>query len=111
MAVAYKNAKLAGSGTISTYATLYSTGAATTAVLSSITITNTGTADRIFRIGIMGSAGTPAVASGEALAWDFPLSPKDIITVDALALGNTQFIRCSSDSAEVNFMAFIAEIS
>jgi hypothetical protein len=111
VATSYKNAKLAGSGAIGTFATLYTTGAAT-AVISSLVVVNSGATARLYRIGLMGSAGTPAAASGECLAWDVTIAANDVVAIDiGISLSAGQFIRCSSDSADVNFHAFIAEIT
>ena len=58
MANTYKSAQLQGTASVSTYGTLYSTGASTSAVISSIVVCNTSASAVTYRIGLMGSAGT-----------------------------------------------------
>lgn len=112
MATTYKNAQVQGTASTGTYATLYNTGAATTAVISTIAIANGGTVDATYRIGIMDSAGTPLLASGHFIAYDTTVAGNDtaFITV-GIALSNTKYIRVSSSSANVNFNIFVSEIS
>lgn len=107
----YKNARLsAPAASTTTYATLYSTGASTTAVISTLTICNTGSVDALYRVGITDSAGSPSAASGEFLAYDATIQPGETAFVPTIALGNSQFIRCSASQTAVNFIAMISEI-
>jgi len=111
MATIYKDAQTAGTASTGTYATLYSTGAATTAVISSIIICNeSSSASVTVRVGIAASAGTPA--SGSFILYDRTIPANDTLTLTAgFALGNTKFIRVSSSAATVSFTAGVSEIS
>jgi hypothetical protein len=110
MPTAYKNAQVQGTTSVSTYATLYNTGASTTAVLSTIAICNTASASATYRIAIMGSAGTPAAANW--LVYDAPIAANDtFFLTTGVTLGNTQFIRVSSSANTVTFSAYVSEIS
>jgi len=110
MATIYKDSQTAGTASTGTYATLYSTGASTTAVISSIIICNEATSAVTVRIGIAASAGTPA--SGSFILYDRTIPANDTLTLTAgFALGNTKFIRVSSSAATVSFTAGVSEIS
>lgn len=110
MATTYKNAQVQGTAGVGTYATLYNTSASATAVVSSIAITNTASATATYRIGIMGSAGTPAAANW--LVYDAVVAGNDTILLTiGLTLGNSQFIRVSSSANTVTFSAYISEIT
>ena len=110
MATSYKVAQVQGTASTGTYATLYSTGASTTAVISTIAITNTSSSTATYRIGIMESAGTPAAANW--LVYDATVAGNDTILLTAgIALGNTQFVRVSSSANTVTFSAYVSEIS
>ena len=110
MATTYKTQQVQGTASTGTYATLYDTGASTTAVISTIAITNTASGSATYRIGIMGSAGTPAAANW--LIYDATVPGNDTIFLTAgVVLGNTQFIRVSSSANTVTFSAYVSEIS
>jgi len=110
MATAYKNAQLQGTASLSTYGTLYSTGASTTAVISSIVVTNTASASKQYRVAIMGSAGTPAAANW--IVYDATIAGNDSVALTlGITLGNTQFIRVSSTDNTVTFSAYLSEIT
>jgi hypothetical protein len=110
MATVYKNAQIQGTAGISTYATLYSTASATTAVISTILITNTSSSSATYRIGIMGSAGTPS--SSNWLVYDGAVAGKDTIALTlGITLESSQFIRVSSSANTITFSAYISEIS
>lgn len=112
MAEVYKNAQVQGTASTGTYATLYNTGASTTAIISSIVVTNTAATAATYRVAIMGSAGTPAVASGEFIVYDATVQPNDTIALTlGVTLGNTKYIRVSSSANTVCFNAFVSEIS
>jgi len=110
MPTIYKNAQVQGTSVVTSYATLYNTGAGTTAVLSTVAVANTASATATFRIGIMGSAGTPSAENW--LVYDAVVAGNDtsFITV-GITLGNSQFIRVSSSATTVTFTGFISEIS
>lgn len=110
MATVYKNVGVQGTAGTSTYATLYNTSASTTAVISSIVVTNTSSSSATYRIAIMGSAGTPAAANW--VVYDATIAGNDTIALTlGIALGNTQFIRISSSANTVTFSAYVSEIS
>lgn len=110
MPTVYKNAQVQGTASTGTYATLYNTGATTTSVISTIAITNTGSSTATYRIGIMGSAGTPSASNW--LVYDSVVAGNDTIFLTAgVTLGNSQFIRVSSSANTVTFSAYVSEIS
>lgn len=110
MATAYKYAQVQGTASTGTYATLYTTPAATQAVISSLVITNQASSDVTVRIGLDTTAGTPG--SDEWLVYDAVIAGNDTV---ALTLGVTldaaKFIRVSSSANTCNFSAFLSEIS
>lgn len=108
----YKNAKIQGSGSLTTYATLYGTTASTTAVISTIAICNASNSEETYRIGIDSGEGTPSTSLGEWLVYDTPVPANDTVFLTVgVSLGNTQYLRVSSSSNTINFHAFISEIS
>lgn len=110
MPTAYKDQQVAGTASTSTYATLYSTGASTTAVVSSIIIANEAASTVTVRVGLAASATTPA--SGAFILYDRIIPANDTLILNLpLALGNTKFIRVSSSAATCSFTAAVAEIS
>lgn len=110
MATSYKTSQVQGTSSLTTYATLYNTGASSTAVISTIAITNTASATATYRIGIMGSAGTPSAANW--LVYDSVVAGNDTILLTlGVSLGNTQFIRVSSSANTVTFSAYVSEIT
>ncbi len=110
MPTTYTNAQIVGTAGLTTYATLYNTAVGTTAVISTISICNRSTANKQYRIGLMGSAGTPGTA--EFIAFDATVAPNDtsFITVGITMRGN-QFLRVSSTDTNVTFGAYIAEVT
>lgn len=110
MATAYKYAQVQGTASTGTYSTLYTTPAATQAVISSLVITNQASSDVTVRIGLDTTAGTPG--SDEWLVYDAVIAGNDTV---ALTLGVTldaaKFIRVSSSANTCNFTAFLSEIS
>jgi hypothetical protein len=110
MATAYKYAQVQGTASTGTYATLYTTPAATEAVISSIVITNQSSSAITVRIGMDATAGTPSAS--EFLVYDAAVAGNDTV---ALTLGVTmdaeKFIRVSSSADTCNFTAFLSEIS
>lgn len=110
MATAYKYAQVQGTASTGTYATLYTTPAATQAVISSLVITNQASSDVTVRIGLDTTAGTPGAS--EWLVYDAVIAGNDTV---ALTLGVTldaeKFVRVSSSANTCNFSAFLSEIS
>lgn len=110
MATNYKLAQVQGTSGVGTYSTLYNTGASTTAVVSTISICNTSSSARTYRIGVTGSAGTPG--AGEWIVYDASVAGNDTTFLSiGLALGNTEYIRVSSSATDVAFSASVSEIS
>ncbi len=111
MATDYKNSQVQGTAAVGTYATLYGpVPASTSAIVSTIAICNTAGAQATFRIGIMGSAGTPAAANW--LSYDTVVAANDTTTITAgLTLTAGQYIRVSSSANTVTFSAYYAEVS
>jgi hypothetical protein len=110
MATAYKYAQVQGTASTGTYATLYTTPAATEAVISSLVITNQSSSATTVRIGLDATAGTPG--DSEWLVYDAAIAGNDTV---ALTLGVTldaeKFVRVSSSADTCNFTAFLSEIS
>lgn len=109
MATTYKNAQVAGSGNITTYSTLYNTGASSTAVISSLVVTNTGTEPETYRVGIVGSDTDPS--SPNWVVYDAVVTGNDTVALTlGITLGTTQYLKVSASSTDVNIHAFISEI-
>jgi glucose-6-phosphate dehydrogenase assembly protein OpcA len=110
MPTTYKTQQVQGTAGVGTYATLYNTSASATAVVSTIAITNTASVSATYRIGIMGSAGTPAAANW--LVYDSVVAGNDTIFLTVgISLGTSQFIRVSSSANTATFSAYVAEIT
>jgi hypothetical protein len=110
MPTAYKYSQVQGTASTGTYATLYTTPAATEAVISSIVITNQASSSVTVRIGMDTTAGTPGAS--EWLVYDAVVAGNDTV---ALTLGVTMpasnFIRVSSSANTCNFSAFLSELT
>ena len=110
MATAYKYAQVQGTASTGTYSTLYTTPAATQAVISSLVITNQASSDVTVRIGLDATEGTPGAS--EWLVYDAVIAGNDTV---ALTLGVTmdaqKYLRISSSANTCNFSAFLSEIS
>lgn len=110
MAREYKNSRVQGTSSLSTYTTLYSTSASATAVISTISICNTASADATFSVAIMDSEGTPAQQDFIAYGSTVASNDTSFITV-GITLSNSQYIRVSSSQDTLSFCAFISEIT
>jgi len=110
MARAYKNSRVQGTASVSTYATLYSTSASSSAVISTIAVCNTSASPATFRIAIMDSAGTPAQADHIVYGASVAANDTSFITV-GITLSNSQFIRVSSSANTLSFVAFVSELT
>jgi hypothetical protein len=110
MATSYKYSQVQGTSAVGTFATLYTTPAATQAVISTIVVTNQASSDVTVRIGMDDTAGTPGAS--EFLVYDAVIAGNDTV---ALTIGVTmaaeKFIRVSSSADTCNFSAFLSEIS
>ena len=110
MATNYKYAQVQGTASTGTYATLYTTPAATQAVISSLVITNQASSDVTVRIGLDTTAGTPG--SSEWLVYDAVVAGNDTVALPlGVTLDATKYIRVSSSANTCNFSAFLSEIS
>lgn len=110
MATAYLTKQAQGTSSTSTYSTLYSTGASTTAIVSGITVCNEAGSSVTIRIGFDTTAGTPA--SGEFIVYDGTVAANDTLVLNLpLTLGNTTYLRVSSSATTCTFTAAVAEIS
>ena len=110
MATAYKYSQVQGTASTGTYATLYTTPASTEAVISSIVICNTASADATFRIGMDDTAGTPGAS--EWLVYDATVGANDTVVLTmGVSMAASKFIRVSSSANTVTFSAFVSEIS
>ncbi len=113
MPTAYKNGQIQGTSSTGTYANLYSASASTTAVISSLVVTNTGSTAALYRVGIAPvSAGSPTLANGQFLVYDATVQGNDTIALTlGITLSNSQRLYVSSSSNNVCFNAFVSEIS
>ena len=109
MATTYKLAQVQGSASTGTYATLYNTGASTTAIISNLLIANEAGSAVTVRVGTDTTAGTPG--AGEWILYDVVIAANDTLSFGPLSLGNTQYLRVSSSANTCTFSAAVAEIS
>ena len=110
MATAYLTQLAGGTSGTATWTTLYNTGASTTAVVSAIHICNESATAGTAWIGIVGSAASPG--SGELVAKDWTIPGNTTMTWNGpLTLGNTEYIRVSTNGTALTFTAAVAEIS
>lgn len=110
MPTLYKNARVQGTASTSTYATLYTTPAATNTIVASIVICNTASTQATYRIAIMDSAGTPTAA--DFVASDTVIPANDTTGIQfGLCLSAGQVIRISSSANTVTFQAHLSEVS
>lgn len=110
MATSYQNSQVQGTSSLTTYSTLYNTDASTSAVISTLLITNPSNAQVQYRVAIMGSAGTPA--NPNFIVYDDVVAAGDTVALTlGITLGNTQYIRVSSSANTIGFNAFVSEIS
>lgn len=110
MATAYSLAQVQGTASVGSYATLTSTSASQTAVVSSISVCNTTASAQTFRIGVMATEGSPAAGNWIVYGANVPASDTVFLTV-GLTLGNTKYVRVSSSNSGVDFSASVAVIT
>jgi hypothetical protein len=92
------------------WTTLYTTPSGKSAVISTIVICNVAATAKTFRIGVMGSAGTPGTS--ETLAYDTTVPANDsIIMTLGITMEASKYIRVYGSDANVGFSAFGSEIS
>jgi hypothetical protein len=110
MATNYKYSQIQGTASTGTYATLYTTPAATQAVISTIVICNTSGSTATYRIGLDTTAGTPGAS--EWLVYDSTVAGNDSVCLTiGVCLDAEKFIRVSSSANTVAFSAFVSEIT
>ena len=106
----YKTAQVQGTAAVTTYATLYSTPAATEAVISTIAICNTAASPATYRIGLDTTEGTPSAS--EWVVYGATVAANDTVFLTVgMTLAAGQFVRVSSSADTVTFSAFVSEIS
>jgi len=110
MAATYKNSRVQGTASTSTYATLYTVPATKSAVISTISISNQASTDATYRIGIVDSDIDPTVT--DWLVYDSTVAGNDstFVTV-GITLTAGQYLKISSSANTTTFMCFISEIS
>lgn len=116
MATKYVNAQISGSASgTSAYQSLYNTAtgsaSSTAAVISSIVVTNTANASKLYRIAIMDAPEGPP-ANKNWIVYDATIAANDTVALTlGLTLGVSQYLRVSSTDANVTFSAYLSEIS
>ena len=110
MAATYKNARVQGTASTSTYATLYTVPATKAAVISTIGISNETSSIIDYRLAIVDSDVDPS--SGDFIVYDSNVSANDttFITV-GVTLTAGQYLKISCSNSSSTFMCFISEIS
>jgi len=94
----------------STLETLYTVGASTQAVVSTITVCNTGATDGSFRISI--AVGGTADSIEQYIYYNLPLPGLDVFAMtEGFTMNDGDEIRCYSDIAGITFNAFGVEIT
>jgi len=110
MATAYKYAQVQGTAAVGTFATLYTTPAATSAVISSLVICNQSSSAITVRIGLDATEGTPGAS--EFLVYDASVAANDtLILTMGLAMAASKYLRISSSANTCSFTASVSEIS
>lgn len=110
MAATYKNARVQGTASTSTYATLYTVPTGKAAVISTIGIANSSTSTISYRIGIVDSDTNPI--EGDWLVCDSTAGANDstFITI-GVTLTSGQYLKISSSANTCTFTCFLSEIS
>lgn len=110
MATTYKLAQVAGGTAVTAYTSLYSTGTATSAIVSNVLVANQGTASLTVRMGT-DTAGAAAPGNGEWLLYDVVISANDTLSFGPLSMGTSLALVVSSSGTACTFSAAVAEIS
>ena len=110
MPTTYKLAQAAGGTATSAYTSLYSTGTATTAIVSNLIVANQGTAALTVRVGT-DTAGAAAPGAGEWLLYDVVIAGNDTLSFGPLSMGTSLALVVSSSANTCTFSAAVAEIS
>jgi hypothetical protein len=110
MPEAYKYSQVQGTAGTGTYATLYSTSASASAVISSIVICNQASTEVTVRIGLTTSAGTPTAS--QFLVYDAIVLGNDTVALTlGITMDTSKFLRISSSANTCSFAAFVSEIT
>jgi hypothetical protein len=110
MAATYKNTRIQGTASTSTYSTLYTVPAASLAVISTISVANTLSTEATYRIAIVNSDITPTAT--DWLVYDSTVAGNDSTFISVgITLTANQRLKISSSANTVTFMCFISEIS
>ncbi len=92
-------------GTISTYDTLYGpVAASTSAVVSTVTICNTGASAATFRLALCAST-TPAAKEWIQYGTTVPANDSVHLTLGLVLDATVKYLMCSSSSSSVSFTA------
>ena len=110
MPTAYKLAQVAGGTAVTAYSSLYSTGTATTAIVSNLLVANQGTASLTVRVGT-DTAGAVAPGAGEWILYDVVIAGNDTLSFGPLSMGTSLALVVSSSGTACTFSAAVAEIS
>lgn len=107
MAISYALAQVQGTASVGTYATLYSTGASESAIISTIGICNTASTAVTYRVGVSASAGTPTAS--EWIVYDNTVPANDTVFLTVgLTMQASKFLRISSSASTCAFSASYA---
>lgn len=105
--MAYKHASVQGTAGVTTYTTLYSTGADVTSLASRILATNTAPTAATIRVAVMGTAGTPTAA--DWLHYDLSVLGSDSLELPGVVIEPNKFVRVSSSANTITFSIDLAE--
>lgn len=108
MAIVYKDVSVAGTASVGTYATLYS--ASTTALIGTLGVCNTASATATYRVGVMGTEGTPSGAEWRIYDSEIAANDTAFLTV-GMVVDSGDYVRIASSASTVTFFASVSEIS
>lgn len=110
MAQTYKNARIQGTASTSTYSTLYTVPSGTSTVISTISVANTSASDVLYRIGIVDTDINPTAT--DWLVYDSYAAANDSTFMSVgIVLTAGQRLKISSASNSLTFMCFMSEVS
>jgi hypothetical protein len=111
MPTSYTRSGVQGTTSLDTFTTLYNTTSNKSAVLSTVSVCNTGAGDELFRIGFTTSASVSPSSSG----WLIYDSTVEGNSTEFFSLGisipQNTYIRASTSASTVVFQSFISEIT
>jgi glucose-6-phosphate dehydrogenase assembly protein OpcA len=110
MATTYKVLGTQANPAATTATTLYTVGASTSAVVSTITICNQASTAGSFRLAVRPAGAS--LAGQHYIAYDTPIAANDTIALTlGITLATTDVITVYASSASMSFSAFGSEIS